>query len=66
MLISSCRQTHTREYLSQMEPHPMQCSSTNVVSWDGQAMHQLATMQLATSPRITPLLTQFLPTPLPV
>ena len=41
-----------------MEPHPMQCSFTDVVLWDGQARHQLATMQLATFIRITLLLTQ--------
>ena len=40
--ISTCRQTRAREYLLQMEPHPTQYSSTNVVSWDGQAMHHYA------------------------
>lgn len=61
-----CRQTHTRESLSQMEPHPMQCSFTDVVLWDGQVQHQLATTQLGAFIRITPLLTQPQPTPLPV
>ena len=49
-----------------MELCPMQCSFTDVVLWDGQARHQLATMQLATFMRIILLLTQPQPTPLPV